>query len=106
MKKLKNLILLFLLFSFGFLVMHDFAIPESDFNIEKSLKIVESGEKSSMLKVEKVSDNIHKTIHTLVAVRNERLVYIAAPLVQQKSSSTRQCCSSNNHHVLERPPLS
>lgn len=107
MKKLKNLLLSFLLFSFGFIVMHDFVMSENDVKSQQvTVMQKDKGQKQNFFKVETISHDIHKTIHTLVAVKNESAIYLTAPLTQTDTSGTPQCCSSNNNNVLERPPLS
>lgn len=107
MKKMQNRILSVLIFSFIFLVMHDFAMLKIDshdyYNTPSTdVELVNISAESEL----DLADLIHKSIHTLLAIDTQNTPRIAEMLIQSKPIYTIIGMSSNNNHVLDRPPLS
>lgn len=106
MKKIKNSVVSVLLFSFLFLAVHDFAMLKIDSSnhyvtSSTSVHLVDS----SSSKVNLV-DDIHKSIHTLIAIDSEEILLSQYILTTFKPSPVICAPISNYNTVLERPPLS
>jgi hypothetical protein len=106
MKKNQNRILSVIIFSFIFLVLHDYAMLKIDPHNHPSILSTDielvniSAQKSPDL-----ADDIHKSIHTLVAINTQNTARFFDIILQPNPNCTIIGMSSNNHYVLERPPL-
>lgn len=92
----KRKILLVLLLSFSFFVVHDFAMPKME--LEKSY--------TQDSKKIQISDEIHNSIHTLFAPDVQTPLLTPYVLVLFEKNWTVFGVTSNYNCVLERPPLS
>ncbi len=92
----KRKILSVLIFSFLFLALHDFAMPKVE--LQKGYGV--ASEKLQL------SDEVHETIHTLVAIQSAQTLLIADVVLPYEQSWTIFGMSSVSNCVLERPPLS
>lgn len=97
MKKIKNFVVVFVLFSFTFLVFHDVVIETGEFPsygvvMDEKTKLDTSGE-------------IHKALHLFVALSNVEFDFLAFELPRQHPFSTLCSLTSFKKFVLERPPL-
>lgn len=106
MKKIKNALLSVLLFSFTFLVVHDYMM--ADLGISSY-----SGESISKVNVlcETTSDSfnavshLHESIHIMITMDSDETINTAL-ILDSKPSYIESSFASNNNFVLERPPLS
>lgn len=106
MKKLKNTLLSVLLFSFSFLVVHDYMMADLGISTyqEQSVNKVTTSTESAVDRLSAVS-HLHDSIHTMItmdcvgALDNSLVPY-------NKPSYTQLGFATNNNSVLERPPLS
>jgi hypothetical protein len=92
----KRKILSVLIFSFLFLALHDFAMPKVE--PQKSYEL-------SSKKIQ-LSDEIHESIHTLLAIQSSQTPLIPDVVLPYEQSWTIFGMSSVYNFVLERPPLS
>ena len=106
MKKIKNALVSVLLFSFVFLVMHDFVIAKLDTCNHYSTSSTESHALISSKSNLDIVDDIHESIHTMIAIDNENTPLIPNFIAALKPNTTINGVTSNNNFVLERPPLS
>ncbi|MEA3371364.1 MAG: hypothetical protein U9Q40_08480 [Campylobacterota bacterium] len=106
MKKIKNKLLLVLLFSFAFVVVHDYAMLELD---KPSYKVESSFEECQTLTQSAdepcAVSHLHDSVHTMIAKETDALLTTSL-IVDNKLSYTKTTLSSHNNFVLERPPLS
>lgn len=96
MKKFQNSAVSVLLFSFLFLVIHDFAI----------MKIDPGNHYETSSKVTHLSDEIHKSIDTLFAIASDEAPAVYYLLSTFKQNTNIFIITQNYNDVLERPPLS
>lgn len=106
MKKIKNTLLSVLLFSFAFLVVHDYSM--ADLGVpscqEQSLEKVSASVESTSDVLSGIS-HLHDSIHTMITMDYAEL--LDTDLVpHSKPSYTQLGFATNNNSVLERPPLS
>jgi hypothetical protein len=94
MKKIKKIVLSVLLLTFGFVLVHDFVVPEKQSNVV-------------IVKQDKISIDLHEKIHNLLV---ETLIFF--PHIKQFTPS-REITPDNSsfflsqvQSVLQRPPLS
>ena len=105
MKKIKKSLLSVLLFSFAFLVLHDYAMlglsshHMHELNFEKP-----SSELNSKCTTLNMELQIHDSIHNIVALGID-IPYIPAMLPDSQPFETEICIITHNSFVLERPPL-
>ncbi|MBE0499628.1 MAG: hypothetical protein IBX43_10415 [Campylobacterales bacterium] len=101
MKKIKNIVLTLLLFSFGFIVVHDYAMQSLETKAQNTIscsKAQSAAEGSRVL--------IHECIHMLLAFLQPKppLFFLDSPKSRPLYSKLQP--TSHIRHVLERPPLS
>lgn len=106
MKKFKNALLSVLLFSFTFLVVHDYMMADlgvSTYEVESlAQKSIVSKAASDTLGA---ISHLHDTVHVMIATDVETAP-TASLTLNNNPSYTLHRFSSNNNFVLERPPLS
>ncbi|MEN8302662.1 MAG: hypothetical protein ABFQ64_01155 [Campylobacterota bacterium] len=103
MKKFKNTLLSVLLFSFAFLVVHDYVMSDLGISAyqEHSLDKTCVSAKSSLDTVY----HLHDSVHTMITVSiDDTLVTSVTPYT--KPSYIEHSFATDNSYVLERPPLS
>ena len=105
MKKIKNALVSVLLFSFVFLVMHDFAIAKLDSCNHYDTSSTQSHLATSTSNLD-IVDDIHESIHTMIAIDADNTPCIPSFIATLKPNKTIHGISSRNNFVLERPPLS
>ena len=105
MKKIKNTLLSVLLFSFAFLVLHDYAIAQVDFSHKHELILSES---SSLLKSECVTlsmeSQIHESVHTMISSEIGTFI-VSGLIIGGKPLDIEISLATHDNFVLERPPL-
>jgi len=106
MKKIKNTLLSVLLFSFAFLVVHDYTMTNlgvSSYQGQPLEKVSTSLESTSDV-LSGVS-HLHDSIHTMITMDGARLLDTSL-VPYGKPSYVELGFATNNNSVLERPPLS
>lgn len=106
MKKIKNALVSVLLFSFVFLVMHDFVIVKLDGCNHYDTSSTQSHLLISSTNNLEIVDDIHEIIHSIMAIDLDSTPYLPSFIASMKPSQTIYGISSHNNFVLERPPLS
>ena len=101
MKKLQKIILSALLFSFTFIVVHDYIIP--DINKDVNYEMVYLDSDSSSLDT---SSNLHESIHNLLFEPLKFAQVTSILDTYQKQIQQRDFFISHISSVLQRPPLS
>jgi hypothetical protein len=100
-KKIKNIVLALLLFSFGFIVLHDYAIE----NIEAKAHI-----KISCCKAQSAAEgrgpHMHDCIHMLLFFSQPKFQVSFLENPKNRPLYSKLQPSSHSRYVLERPPLS
>ena len=105
MKKIQNALLSVLLFSFSFLVVHDYMMADLGISSyqEQSLERGCISADTTKSTLDAVS-HLHDSIHTMIAMDSETsLESSLAP--HNNPSYTQVGFATNNNIVLERPPL-
>jgi len=103
MKKIKNSLLSVLLFSFAFLVVHDYMIADLGVSSYQE-KSMEKTYMSSECTSDAIS-HLHDSIHTMIIVDSDDILDTSI-VPYAKPSYTQLGFATNNNSVLERPPLS
>ena len=106
MKKFKNTLLSVLLFSFSFLVIHDYMMADLGISSyqEQSLDKGCVSADTTKSTLDTVS-HLHDSIHTMIMMDSEASLETSlAP--HSKPSYIQLGFATNNNFVLERPPLS
>ena len=106
MIKIKNTLLSVLLFSFAFLVVHDYIMADigvSSYQGQSLEKVSASAESAS--DVLSGISHLHDSIHTMITMDCVGLLDTSLVL-HNKPSYTQLGFATNNNSVLERPPLS
>ena len=106
MKKIKNALLSVLLFSFAFLVVHDYVMADLGVSShqEQFLNKVCLSAEVTHSTLDGVS-HLHDSVHTMITMDNsDALIPSAFPYI--KPSYIEISFATNNNFVLERPPLS
>ena len=106
MKKIKNTLLSVLLFSFSFLVVHDYMMADLGISSyqEKSVNEIGVATDSTAETLSAVS-HLHDSIHTMIIM--DCVGTLDNSLVPYNKPSYAQIgFATNNNSVLERPPLS
>lgn len=106
MNKIKKTILSALLFTFTFLIVHDYVMAD----IDKSAYQVNSVDKECQISkqtAEKLCavSHLHDSIHIMIAMDTDTTLH-SSLVVDNRLSYTKFGFSSYNKFVLERPPLS
>ena len=106
MKKIKNTLLSVLLFSFAFLVVHDYMMADLGVSAYQgqSLEKVSTSVESTTDVLSAIS-HLHDSIHTMIIMDSGDTLYTSL-VPYNKPSYTQLGFASNNNSVLERPPLS
>jgi len=105
MKKIKKSLLSVLLFSFSFLVLHDYVMVElSTLHMHEVTFEKPSSELKSECSTLNMELQIHDSIHSIVALGIET-PYIPSLILDIQPSETEICITTHNSLVLERPPL-
>jgi len=104
MKRLQKILTSVLLFSFTFLIFHDFVIAQVKPSIDNSYII----KHESCLETNHAKDlsfEIHNDIHTFIAIDFTSLSPIDYDFSTTKPFTTELVFNSYFSYVLERPPL-
>ena len=106
MKKIKNILLSVLLFSFAFLVVHDYMMADLGISSyqEQSLDKVSTLKTSTSDNLTAVS-HLHESIHTMITMDGDDVITVSL-IPDNKPLYIELGFASNNNFVLERPPLS
>ena len=106
MKKLKNTLLSVLLFSFAFLVVHDYMMADLGVSSCKEQSICKvSTSVESTTDVLSAISHLHDSVHTMIVMESDDPLYTSL-VPYSKPSFTQLGFATNNNSVLERPPLS
>lgn len=105
MQKVKKILLSVLLFSFTFLVFHDFVISEIHPSSEHGKVVINSCAHESTC-CSNVALQVHKDIHAFIAIAVCSLVISPSSIHNTKPLDTEIQISLFKSFVLERPPLS
>ena len=97
MEKMKNSLLSALLFSFVFLIVHDYAMVQVD--------TIASTHLTSETKTLTVDAQIHESIHMMIAMDIGHTTNTSI-LLDNKPSDIEHGFATHENYVLERPPLS
>ena len=100
MKKIKKIVISLLLFSFAFILVHDYVVSNN--HVETAYTQVQ--EISVNTDAEMFSD-LHESIHSLIAYNMNVIPFIAMESVYQKELETKDFFVSQIIPVLQRPPL-
>ena len=106
MKKIKNTLLSVLLFSFAFLVVHDYMMADLGVSScqEQSLCHVSISMESTTDVLSNIS-HLHDSVHTMIVMDSDSNLDTSL-VPYNKPSYTQISFVTNNNSVLERPPLS
>jgi hypothetical protein len=105
MKKFRKSLLSVLLFSFSFLVLHDYVMIElSNHHMHEVTFEKPSSELNSECATLDIELQIHDSIHSIVALGID-YTYLPTLLLDLQPLETEICITTHNSLVLERPPL-
>ena len=106
MKKFKNTLLSVLLFSFSFLVIHDYMMADLGISSyqEQSLDKVCVSTDTTKSTLDAVY-HLHDSVHTMITMESDKVIIVSL-FEYTKPSYTQLGFATNNNFVLERPPLS
>lgn len=106
MKKIKNALLSVLLFSFSFLVIHDYMMADLGISPyqEQSFNKVSILTETASDELHAVS-HLHDSVHTMITMDSTD-TYNVSLVPYSKPSYIELGFATNNNFVLERPPLS
>ena len=106
MKKFKNTLLSVLLFSFSFLVIHDYMMADLGISAyqEQSLDKVCVSTDTTKSILDAVY-HLHDSVHTMITMDSDNAI-ITSPFPYTKPAYIQLGFATNNNFVLERPPLS
>ena len=105
MKKIRKSILSVLLFSFSFLLLHDYVMVQfsnpyvHEVTFEKFSDELDSSSENLNIEVQ-----VHENIHNIVAL-DIKTPYIPTLIADVQPSEIQTCILTHNSLVLERPPL-
>lgn len=101
MKKIKNMVLSILLFTFTFILVHDYVIVDTQSSSSYTLVHVECEESAIEL-----TSYIHDSIHSLLIDSTQKLISIAILTPYIKQTQQRDLFIPHVNSVPVRPPLS
>lgn len=104
MKKLKKSVLSVLLFSFSFLLLHDYVMADLNVPIYSGQTSVELSTDLSPKNTNIISE-IHESIHIMITHNQDEFTTLFV-LPNMKPPYIKLFSPSYNDFVLERPPLS
>ena len=106
MKKFKNTLLSVLLFSFSFLVIHDYMMADLGISSyqEQSLDKVCVSTDTPKSTLDAVY-HLHDSVHTMITMDSDNAI-VTSLFPYTKPSYIQLGFATNNNFVLERPPLS
>ena len=101
MKKIKKIVLSFLLFTFAFILVHDYAMIDIQSDSSYELTHLECEDSAVELTL-----HLHDTIHSLLLDPLVEIVSISLLSPYQKQLESRDFFTSYTDSVPQRPPLS
>ena len=100
MKKLQKIILSVLLFTFTFITVHDYVVPDLNQNVSHELSPSECDDSFIDTSV-----HLHESLHTLLFSPLEFVQVSSILVIYQKQMLQKDLFISQIGSVLQRPPL-
>ena len=100
MRKIKKIVVSLLLFSFAFVVLHDYVVSEN--HVETAYTQLEKKVPNTDTEV---FSGLHESIHSLIAHNTNTMALVDVESVYQKELEIQDFFISQIVQVLQRPPL-